>query len=470
MTSLILPVIMAGGAGTRLWPLSRTHFPKQFLSLTSENTLFQDTLLRIDQDNYADPLIVCNNDHRFLVAEQLRQQALSHSGIILEPAARNTAPAIALAALKAIQDNPDAILLILAADHYIDDIAKFNNTVNSALPLVEKGKMVTFGVCPTAPETGYGYIKSGEPVDDAFSVASFVEKPVRSIAESYLAAGGYYWNSGIFLFKASQYIAELEKYCPEVLSACQNALQNSHQDLDFIRLDSNEFEKSPDISIDYAVMERTTDAVVMPLDVKWNDVGSWSALWEIGDKDSSGNVVRGDVLLENTQNCYINAGSKLVTTVGLKDIIVVETRDAVLVADKQQVQQVKLIVNRLQQEGRKEALQHKEVFRPWGYHDDISEGERYQVKRVYLKPGHKISPQIHYHRTEHWIVVSGTARVLKGDDVFVLAENESTYIPVGVAHSLENPGSVPLELIEIHSGLYLSEDDIVRLDGNNPVK
>ncbi|WP_234300393.1 mannose-1-phosphate guanylyltransferase/mannose-6-phosphate isomerase [Rahnella aceris] len=462
----ILPVIMAGGAGTRLWPLSRTHFPKQFLSLTSDNTLFQDTLIRVSDESYKAPIVVCNHEHRFLVAEQLRKKSFPHTAIILEPLAKNTAPAIALAALKAMEGGTDPILLVLAADHYIDNISEFNRTVTSALPLVEKGKMVTFGVCPTSAETGYGYIKSGDAIDNAFGVASFVEKPARDLAESYLSEGGYFWNSGIFLFKASQYLAELKEFCPEVLNACINAINNSHQDLDFIRLDSHLFSASPNISIDYAVMERTKNAVVMPLDIKWNDVGSWSALWEIGDKDQCGNVIRGDVLIENTNNSYINASSKLVATVGLNDIIIVETRDAVLVANKLQVQEVKSIVNKLQQNERQEALHHKEVFRPWGFYDHISEGSRYQIKKVYLKPGQRISTQMHYHRTEHWVVVSGTAKVYKGNDVFVMGENESTYIPVGVAHSLENPGLIPLELIEIHSGLHLSEDDVVRLDKN----
>ncbi|MFC6211126.1 MULTISPECIES: mannose-1-phosphate guanylyltransferase/mannose-6-phosphate isomerase [Rahnella] len=470
MTNTILPVIMAGGAGTRLWPLSRTQFPKQFLSLTSEDTLFQDTLLRVSSKSYKDPIIVCNEEHRFLVAEQLRKKSLCHCGIILEPSGKNTAPAIALAALHAMHSDPDSILLVLAADHYIEDVDVFNETVGRALSLVDSGKMVTFGIFPTAPETGYGYIKSGVAIDSAFSVESFVEKPGREQAKLYLSHGGYFWNSGIFLFKASKYIEELDKYCPEVLAACSLALKNSRQDLDFIRVDSNSFDDSPNISIDYAVMERTKDAVVMPLGVNWNDVGSWSALWEIGQKDLSQNVIRGDVLHENTSGCYINASNRLVATVGLTDIIVVETRDAVLVADKKQVQEVKLIVNKLQKFDRKEALHHREVFRPWGYYDHISEGARYQVNKVYLKPGQKISTQVHYHRTEHWIVVSGTAKIYKGEEIFVMGENESTYIPVGVAHSLENPGLIPLEVIEIHSGLYLSEDDVVRLDVNNSIQ
>lgn len=469
--SMLLPVVIAGGAGSRLWPLSRTHFPKQFLSLISENTLLQDTLLRLSGIQHEPPIIVCNHEHRFLVAEQLRQKSLSHSGIILEPVGRNTAPAIALAALSATAAGEDPLLFVLAADHFIEGIPDFYHSITQAIYQAEQGKLVTFGVTPTTPETGYGYIRRGATCGiDTSTVAAFVEKPNSVTAKLYVNSGDYYWNSGMFLFKASRYLSELEIHCPDVLTACRSAMASVHTDLEFMRIDPDSFALVPDISVDYAVMERTQDAVVVSLKSTWSDVGSWSALWDVQEKDPGGNVVRGDVLLEDTTNSYIYSQDRLVATVGIENIVVVETQDAVLVVNKNNVQQVKMLVNQLQRAGRTEFLQHKEEFRPWGSHVTIAQGGNYQVKKVILKPGERIAKQIHHHRTEHWIIVSGTARVIKGNETFIMTENESTYIPIGISHSIENPGKIPLVLIEIHSGTYLQEDDVVRLDVMDPDK
>lgn len=462
---MLLPVIMAGGSGSRLWPLSRTLYPKQFLSIISKATMLQETVKRLDGIDHQAPLFICNEEHRFIVAEQLRLGGLDNSGIILEPVGRNTAPAIALAALKALADGDDPLLLVLAADHVIQNTEAFLASIQHAIVEAEQGSLVTFGIVPLKPETGYGYIHRGVQIsDNTYKVNAFVEKPDLMTAQEYIATNEFYWNSGMFLFKASRYLAELEKYSPEILRVCQSAFNSNRIDLDFIRLDATVFSSCPDDSIDYAVMEKTQDAVVVPMDANWSDVGSWSSLWEVNPKDVDGNAIRGDVLTQNTTNSYIYSQNKLVATVGVEDLIVVETKDAVLVAHKDKVQDVKGIVEQLKAANRDEYLQHREVYRPWGTHDEIAEGDRFHVKHVMVKPGERTATQMHYHRAEHWVVVKGTAKVINGDKTFLLTENESTYIPIGAAHSIENPGQIPLELIEVRSGAYLSENDVVRLD------
>uniref|UniRef100_UPI004047B8AF mannose-1-phosphate guanylyltransferase/mannose-6-phosphate isomerase n=1 Tax=Vibrio anguillarum TaxID=55601 RepID=UPI004047B8AF len=463
---MILPVIMAGGSGSRLWPLSRQQFPKQFLTLLGNDSMLQTTAQRLKGIEHAPALVICNEEHRFSVAEQFRANAIPTSGIILEPVGRNTAPAIALAAMQVINKGDDPLLLVLAADHVIKDEAAFCASVEQAVPFAQADKLVTFGIVPTAPETGYGYIKRGgvQGDDAGFSVSQFVEKPNLATAQDYLASVEYYWNSGMFLFKASTYLAELKTHRPDMFSACEQAMAATQADLDFIRVDKAAFEACPDDSIDYAVMEKTTQAVVVPMDCGWSDVGSWSALWEVSNKDENGNACRGDVINVDTRNTYVHATEKLVTTIGLDDVVVVETKDAILVAKQSEVQQVKKIVEQLKAEDRSEWQHHREVYRPWGKYDSIDNGERFQVKRITVKPGEKLSIQMHHHRAEHWIVVTGTAKVTNGDKELLLTENQSTYIPVGVIHALENPGKVPLELIEVQSGSYLGEDDIVRFE------
>lgn len=464
---MLLPVIMAGGSGTRLWPLSRTLYPKQFLSLNTRFTMLQETLRRLENVEHSPALVICNESHRFIVAEQLRKEGLKHSGILLEPVGRNTAPAVALAALQAVLSDEDPILLVLAADHEIQDEVSFRQAVSHAEKFAEEGKLVTFGIVPTAPETGYGYIKTGEKLDgEGYKVAAFVEKPELELANQYINDGGYLWNSGMFMFKASAFINELRQFRPDILQACERSLTSSSQDLDFIRVDKEAFDCCPEESIDYAVMEKTTDAVVVPLDARWSDVGSWSALWEISQKDTNGNAIRGDVLLEDASDSYLYSQHRLIGVVGVKDLVVVETKDAVLVAHKDKVQQVKGIVAQLKKQNRSEYLQHREIFRPWGSHDTIAEGQRYQVKHVIVLPGQITAKQIHFHRTEHWVVVSGTAKVHLEDKTYLVSENESTYIPVGVPHAIENPGKIPLEIIEVRSGVYLEEDDVVRVSSS----
>ena len=460
---MITPVIMAGGSGSRLWPLSRSLYPKQFLALTGDNTMLQETLCRLSTLDVSAPLVICNEEHRFIVAEQLR--SIDQTGsIILEPVGRNTAPAIALAAEVTLDNDP--ILLVLAADHVIQDTAAFTQAVNDAVPLAQAGKLVTFGIVPTQAHTGYGYIKRGNAVSfsSGYDVNAFVEKPSSSVAAEYIESGQYYWNSGMFLIKASRYLQELEKYCPEISAACKKALENTTHDNDFIRLDADAFKLCPDESIDYAVMEHTTDAVVVPLDAGWNDIGAWSALWEVNDKDEHGNTIHGDSILQDTKNSLIYGGERLVTTIGLDNVVIIDTKDALLVASKDKVQDVKQIVEKLKTENRSEYKIHREVYRPWGKYDSIDNGKRYQVKRITVNPGEKLSIQMHHHRAEHWIVVSGTAKVTNGDNTFLITENESTYIPIGVIHALENPGQMPLEMIEVQSGSYLGEDDIVRFE------
>lgn len=462
---MIIPVILSGGSGTRLWPLSRELYPKQFLSLVNDQTMFQSTLTRLSGlPGLAAPMVVCNEQHRFLVAEQLRQIGISSSGIFLEPVGRNTAPAVAAAALQAIANGDDPLLLVLPADHVIREAAHLCQAIVDVTASAREGKLVTFGIVPTAPETGYGYIKAGQAQSGVAPVECFVEKPNLETAQAYISAGDYFWNSGMFLFKASRYLEELAHFAPEILAAVRASLSGAIRDVDFIRLEEGAFKRCPSDSIDYAVMEKTADAVVMPLDAGWSDVGSWSALWEIGAKDASGNVVHGDTTLIDSHNCYLSASSRLLATIGVDDLVVIETSDAVLVAHRDKVQEVKEIVARLKASGRQESLLHRRVHRPWGFYEGIDSEERFQVKRITVNPGATLSLQMHHHRAEHWIVVKGTARITCGDKEFVLSENQSTYIPLGVTHRLENPGKIPLELIEVQSGSYLGEDDIVRLE------
>jgi len=462
----MIPVIMSGGSGTRLWPLSRKHKPKQFLALFGENTMYQETLHRLE--GLADikpPIVVCNNDHRFMVAEQTQELDIKNPTILLEPFGRNTAPALAIAALQASLKGEDPVLLVLAADHVIDDVPVFHQAITTAQVEAEKGLLVTFGIVPTSPNTGYGYIRADEK-NTVSKVKAFVEKPDLETAKEYVASGDYYWNSGMFMFKASTLISELEKFSPEILKSCQQALSKGQSDLDFIRLDSDEFKACPADSIDYAVMEQTDKAVVVPLDAGWNDVGSWSSLWECDKQDTENNVLHGDVMIDDVKNSYVRSDHRLVSVLGLDDIVVVETADAVMVASKDSAQNVKTIVNNLTKANRPESENHRLCYRPWGYYDCIDVGDRFQVKHITVNPGASLSLQLHYHRAEHWVVVTGSAEVTCDDKVILLSENESTYIPLGKKHRLHNPGRVPLEIIEVQSGSYLGEDDIVRFDDN----
>lgn len=463
---MLQPVIMAGGTGSRLWPMSRQLNPKQFLPLMGSSlTMLQQTLGRLQGLETESPLVICNEEHRFLAAEQLRVCGHDQSRILLEPIGRNTAPAIAIAALRQMEQGRDDLLLVLAADHQIADEEAFRDSVRQAMPLAREGRLVTFGIVPTHPETGYGYIQKGNLLGEAgFKVGRFVEKPQRETAHEYLASGEFFWNSGMFLFRASRYLEELEKFRPDILEVCRHALATSQQDLHFTRIDASVFMDCPDESVDYAVMEKTDSAAVVPLDAGWSDVGSWSALWALSEQDGNGNALSGDTMTEDTEGCLLRAEHRLVATVGVRDLVVVETKDAVLVAHKDRVQDVKHVVNRLASEGRPEHRNHREVYRPWGVYDSVDQGGRYQVKRITVKPGAKLSVQMHHHRAEHWIVVSGTARVTNGEKTYLVAENQSTYIPIGEVHALENPGVIDLELIEVQSGSYLGEDDIVRFE------
>jgi mannose-1-phosphate guanylyltransferase/mannose-6-phosphate isomerase len=462
--SVLVPVLLSGGSGTRLWPLSREAYPKQFIPLIGEYSLLQQTALRLRGLPGADaPLVVANEEHRFVVAEQLRQLGIAPAAMLLEPMGRNTAPAIAVAALQAMVGGEDPVLLVLPSDHVIRDEAGFRAAVLAALPVAEQGALLTFGIVPTAPETGYGYIKAatGEGVR---TVERFVEKPDLATAEGYLASGGHYWNSGMFAFRASRYLDELARTHPAMVASARLALERGKRDADFLRLDREAFAACASDSIDYAVMEKTTAAKVLPIAVGWNDVGSWSALWDVAEQDGDGNAHRGDVLAQDCRNTLALGDKRLLALLGLQDVVVVDTDDAVLVAHKDRVQQVKDLVARLKRDSRTQATWHRKVYRPWGSYDSVDAGARFQVKRIVVKPGAALSLQLHHHRAEHWIVVSGTARVTCDDRVFTLGENQSTYIPLGSKHRLENPGKVPLELIEVQSGSYLGEDDIVRFE------
>ena len=461
---MIVPVILSGGSGTRLWPLSRKLHPKQFISLVNDTTLFQDTILRLPED-VANPLIICNEEHRFLAAEQLRQIHKNSNGIILEPIGKNTAPAIALAALKFINNGDDPLLLVLSADHLIKNVDAFHKSIEISEKLAEKNKLVTFGIVPDKAETGYGYIKADiNNATDYYNIQSFVEKPNQANAQKYLDSGNYLWNSGMFMFKASVYLNELEKFEPEILNICKKSCQTEFKDKDFIRLNNDEFHQCPEQSIDYAVMEHTEDAVVVPLDANWSDIGSWDALWDAKDKDDNGNVSEGDIILDEVKNTYTYSSNRLISAIGVSDLVIVDTQDALLVADKKYVQNIKNIVKQLKQDNRSEAENHRKVFRPWGYYDSIDADNGFQVKRILVNPGAKLSLQKHRHRAEHWVIVKGVAKITRGDEVFELKENQSTYIPKGEIHRLENQEKTDLEIIEIQTGDYLGEDDIIRLE------
>lgn len=467
---MIIPIILAGGSGTRLWPLSRQHYPKQLLKLFGDQTMLQQTLLRlVGLPDLAAPIVVCNEEHRFMVAEQLHEISHTDSSIILEPIARNTAPALALAALHAKTISTDAILLVLSADHMIRNVNEFQTKVKVAVEAARLGHLATFGVQPTCPETGYGYIKTelveGSGKKEGFvPVVEFVEKPDLATAQHYLNEGCYFWNSGMFVFRADVFLHELRAQSPDVVAAAEHAKNLAVQDLDFIRVDRDAFSAAPNISIDYALMEKSANVVCVPLDAGWNDVGDWKSFWELSDKDSAGNSLIGDSIDIGSTNTLVFSQDKLVATLGVNNLLIINTPDAVLVADKSQAQQVKSIIAQIQKQKRSEHLQHREIYRPWGCFDAIDDGERYQVNRIRVKPGASLSLQLHHHRAEHWIVVKGTALVQKGEEVMLLSENESTYIPVGTKHRLSNPGKIPLEIVEVQSGSYLEDDDVIRYE------
>jgi mannose-1-phosphate guanylyltransferase/mannose-6-phosphate isomerase len=462
----IVPVILSGGSGTRLWPLSRKQYPKQYLPLAGDNTMLQETILRLNGlENLTDPIIVCNADHRFLVAEQCQQIDIKNPTILLEPIGRNTAPAIAAAALQSIKDTNDAVLLVLSADHVIQDVEAFHQAINIASNQARSGKLATFGIVPTDANTGYGYIKSSKDnADGAYKVEEFVEKPDLQTAQSYLEQGNYLWNSGMFMFKIDTFISELTTHSPDIVKSVNNAINNAEQDLDFIRLDKQAFESSPSDSIDYALMEKSDNVVVVPLDAQWNDIGDWSSLYDIGTKDNNGNVIQGDVFTEETTNTYINANHHMVATIGVQDLVIIDTPNATLISAKDKAQEVKKIVEQLQHQDREERYYHRKVYRPWGWYESIEVDVHFQVKRLHVNPGAKLSLQMHYKRAEHWVVVSGEATAINGEDVLTLTEGESTYIPVRTTHGLENKTNERLEIIEVQSGTYLGEDDIVRFE------
>lgn len=467
MASAVNPVILSGGAGTRLWPLSRRLFPKQLLPLISETSLLQETARRVDAPGFAPPVIICNGDHRFIIAEQLRESGVRTSTIILEPEGRNTAPAATVAALLLQRENPDALMLLLPSDHAIADVEGFHAAVETAAAAGRSGALVTFGIPPRRPETGYGYIRRGEAfpgIDGCYRIERFVEKPDVETAHRYVAEGRYLWNSGMFLLPAGAFLREVERLCPEMLTHCRKALDDAAIDADFLRLDRESFARAESISIDYAVMEKTDKGAMVPADIGWSDVGSWTALWEISEHDADGNVAIGDVVSMKTRNSYIRGDGQLVATIGIDDLIVVATDDVVLVVGKDHAQDVKAVVERLEKEGRSEHHTHRHVFRPWGSFRAIHDGHRFQVKEIVVAPGQRLSAQLHHHRAEHWVVVSGTARVTRGSETFYLTEDQSTYIPHNTRHCLENPGRIPLKMIEVQSGPYLGEDDIIRYD------
>ncbi|MEM9175244.1 MAG: mannose-1-phosphate guanylyltransferase/mannose-6-phosphate isomerase [Myxococcota bacterium] len=464
----IHPVLLSGGSGTRLWPLSRRAFPKQLLPLTGERTLIQETARRVaDPAVFAPPLVVCNDEHRFIIAEQLREAGLEPAAIVLEPIARNTAPAIAAAAAMVEQDDPDGILLVLPSDHVIRDVDAFHRAVETAAEAARRGALTTFGITPQYADTGLGYIRRGEDWPDletASDLAEFVEKPDRERAEAFVASGEYAWNSGMFVFPIRPLLSELGRFEPELVAACRDAVAKSERDLTFTRLEARAFADATSISIDHAVMERTDRAAVVTADIGWNDVGSWGALWEIGERDDAGNVAVGDVVLRDVENSYVRSEGRLISTIGVRDLVIVETDDAVFVAPRARAHEVKDVVSALDASNRSESNLHARVYRPWGHYEGVADGDRFQVKQISVKPREKLSLQMHHHRAEHWVVVQGTAKVTKGDEEILLTENQSTYIPLGVHHRLENPGEIELTLIEVQSGAYLGEDDIVRFD------
>jgi mannose-1-phosphate guanylyltransferase/mannose-6-phosphate isomerase len=462
---MLTPVLLSGGVGSRLWPVSREAHPKQFLPLAGELSMLQETLQRTSGLEETAPIVVCNEEHRFMVAEQLRQVDLRASALILEPQGRNTAPAVALAALQAITADPDALLLVLPADHLIQNVGAFVDAVGVAIPLARQGRLMTFGVVPASPETGYGYIKCGAALEsDLYELERFVEKPDAATAQAYLDSGSYLWNSGMFLLRAATYLEQLGQYAPEILACCREAMDKASADLDFVRPDAQAFDECPSDSIDYAVMEKTDAGAVVSLDCGWSDVGAWSALWDVAQRDADGNVCKGDVILDNCSGSYFHSESRLVAATGVENLVVVETADAILVADRAKVQDVKRIVNRLKEQQRPEVSLHRRVYRPWGSYESLVVSDRFQVKRIVVNPGQTLSLPMHHHRAEHWIVVHGTAEVTCEDKIFMLGEDESTYIPLGHKHRLANPGHIPLELIEVQSGTYLGEDDIVRFE------
>jgi len=465
---MIVPVILSGGSGSRLWPLSRKQFPKQFLALTGEKSMFQQTLLRLARLGTAAPIVVCNEEHRFLVSEQLAGVRQLADSILLEPFGRNTAAAVAMAALRLLREGRDELLLVLPADHLLEEGDVLDRAVAAAKRAAENGHMALFGIKPTRPETGYGYIRAaardaGLP-QNVLPVQQFIEKPELARAQSFVDSGDYYWNSGMFLFRASQFLSELQTHEPDIYDTCQLALEKSCEDLAFVRIDAETFACCPENSIDYALMERTEKACVVPLDSQWNDIGSWQSLWESSDKDGNGNALRGDALVRDSHNCLVHSSGKLVTVLGMQDTVVVETRDALLVAPRERSQEVKQLVDQLNQLERTETKQHCHVSRPWGIYESVHVGERFQVKHITVNPGASLSLQMHHHRAEHWIVVSGTAQVTRDEKTFLLTENQSTFIPMTAVHRLSNPGKIPLQLIEVQSGGYLGEDDIERLE------
>ena len=471
---MLVPVILAGGSGTRLWPLSRKLYPKQFMPLIEKESLFQNTIQRLaGVDKQAPAIVLCNDAHRFIVAEQMRQIDYQPAAIILEPIGRNTAPALTVAAIKALEQHDDPLLLVLPSDHHIPDVAGFNAAVNQGRFFAEQGNLVTFGIEPDQPETGYGYIRKGAVLTaegdvtgtpEAWAIDEFVEKPDSETAKTYVASGAYCWNSGMFLFRASILLEELSRHTPAIVDACRLAVEKGHTDLDFFRLDIDAFTACPSDSIDYAVMEKTAAGAMVALKAQWSDLGSWEALWRAGEKDDHGNVVQGDICLQDVTDSFIHASGRLVTAVGLSDHVVVETKDAVFVGPRSHVQQVKALVDQLTSQNRQETISHMKVYRPWGAYEDMDISDRFLVKRITVKPKAKLSLQKHYHRAEHWVVVKGTALVTKGNESIVLKEDESIYIPLGTVHRLENPGMIPLELVEVQTGSFLSEDDIVRLE------
>ncbi len=463
----MIPVILSGGSGSRLWPLSRKQYPKQFLALTGDDTLFQQTIKRLTFEGMQAPVLVCNKEHRFIINDQLKAQKLASQALILEPFGRNTAPAVAIAALQLVAQGRDELLLILPADHVLEDQKAFQRALALATLAAERGEMVLFGIPALRPETGYGYIKArADKVlpDGVTRVQEFVEKPDEVRAQQFVESGDYFWNSGMFLFRASRYLEELQRHEPDIYDTCLLALERSSLEGDTINIDAPTFACCPDNSIDYAVMEKTTRACVVPLTAGWNDVGSWSSIWDVHEKDADGNVTKGDVVVHDSRNCLVHGNGKLVSVIGLDDIVVVETKDAMMIAHRDHVQDVKKVVNTLDSQGRSETQNHCQVFRPWGSYDSVDMGGRFQVKHITVNPGATLSLQMHHHRAEHWIVVSGTAEVTCDDKVFLLTENQSTYIPMTSVHRLSNPGKIPLEIIEVQSGSYLGEDDIERLE------